>query len=229
MEAKLRVATDELCWLLSRGYASTSSVKLVGDRHDLTARQRLAVSRSACGDDDRMRRRQHRVRSDQLGNEVVWIDGYNVLTSVEAALAGGVILIARDGCYRDMASMHGSYRRVAETIPAIEAIGKVIADWNNVSCRWLLDRPVSNSGRLKTWLSETATRHGWSWELELVKDPDPILRRSDHVVASADSQILDRCSRWVNLAAEVIRTKAPDAWLVDLQQSKTAQSSAREV
>ena len=47
----------------------------------------------------------------------LWIDGYNVLTTVEAALAGGVILVGRDGCYRDMASMHGSYRKVSETRP----------------------------------------------------------------------------------------------------------------
>ena len=38
-----------------------------------------------------------------------------MLTTIEAALAGGVILAARDGAYRDMASMHGSYRKVAET------------------------------------------------------------------------------------------------------------------
>jgi hypothetical protein len=29
---------------------------------------------------------------------------------VEAALAGGVILACRDGAYRDMASIHGTWR-----------------------------------------------------------------------------------------------------------------------
>jgi hypothetical protein len=56
----------------------------------------------------------------------LWIDGYNVLTSIEAALSGGVILRARDGCYRDMASMHGSYRKVEETISAIHILGELI-------------------------------------------------------------------------------------------------------
>jgi len=38
-----------------------------------------------------------------------------------------VILAARDGAYRDMASMHGSYRKVAETLPALELLGRTIA------------------------------------------------------------------------------------------------------
>ena len=39
-------------------------------------------------------------------------------------MGGGIVLLARDGCYRDMASMHGTYRKVAETVPALEAIGR---------------------------------------------------------------------------------------------------------
>ena len=46
----LRTATAEYSWLLTRGYAHESALKLVGDRHDLTARQRVAVMRSACSD-----------------------------------------------------------------------------------------------------------------------------------------------------------------------------------
>ena len=41
----LRTAAVELAWLLMRGYAHESSLKLVGDRHGLESRQRLAVSR----------------------------------------------------------------------------------------------------------------------------------------------------------------------------------------
>ena len=46
----LRAATTDLSWLLSRGYAEPSSLKLVGDCFQLTERQRTAVMRSACSD-----------------------------------------------------------------------------------------------------------------------------------------------------------------------------------
>ena len=91
---RLRGATHDLSWLLSRGYASTSALKLVGDRFSLDARQRKAVARCACSGDASARRKRHEVRITDLANRTLWIDGYNVLTSVEAALSGGVILSA---------------------------------------------------------------------------------------------------------------------------------------
>ena len=43
----LHDAVYELCWLLDRGYARHSAIQLVGDHHQLTLRQRLAISRAA--------------------------------------------------------------------------------------------------------------------------------------------------------------------------------------
>jgi len=214
--SRLRAATGDLSWLLGKGYAPTSAIKLVGDRYTLNARQRQAIARCACGDDQVAARRERRLEAAGLAGRDLWIDGYNVLTSLEAALSGGVILHARDGCYRDMASMHGSYRKVHETTPAIQMLGELLADWGVANCRWLLDEPVSNSGRLKTMLRELAEQRGWSWEVELVPDPDVILAKTDQLVASADSQILDRARRWFNLAREAIDSRVPDAWILDL-------------
>ena len=43
----LRQAVAELSWLLERGYASTSALKLVGDRWSLTERQREFLTEQA--------------------------------------------------------------------------------------------------------------------------------------------------------------------------------------
>jgi hypothetical protein len=212
----LREATSDLCWLLSRGYVNPSALKLVGDRYRLTARQRTGVERSACSDADRARREAHRVDADRLKNRPLWLDGYNVLTTIEAALAGGVILVARDGTYRDMASMHGSYRKVAETRPALELLGRVIEALGPSESRWYLDRPVSNSGRLKKLIEAMAAEAGWTWTVELVPDPDTILAETDQIVATADSVILDSCEAWFNLARQTVTHHVPDADVVDL-------------
>jgi hypothetical protein len=144
------------------------------------------------------------------------LDGFNVLTTVEAALAGGVILSGRDGCYRDMASMHGSYRKVEETRPALVMIGEVLEELGATECCWFLDRPVSNSGRLATIVREIAKEHGWQWHAQLENDVDPVLSESSNVVASADSVILDGCQHWCNLAREVIDRRIPNVNLVTL-------------
>jgi hypothetical protein len=209
-------AVADLSWLLSHGYAINSALKLVGDRLQLGERQRLAVMRSACSDEALAQRRRTQVSWDQLAGQRVDLDGFNVLTSVEAALADGVILCGRDSCYRDMASMHGSYRKVAETQPALVLIGQVLQDAGVAECHWLLDRPVSNSGRLKTIIGQVAAERGWTWQAELATDVDGVLVQSAAIVASADCAVLDRCRRWSNLACEVIRRRVPAARVVPL-------------
>ena len=212
----LRQAAADLAWLLGRGYPHASSLKLVGDRHGLVARQRIAVSRSTCSDEEAARRERHRATAEALSGRPLWLDGYNVLTTVEAALAGGVLLLARDGTLRDMASMHGSYRKVQETLPALELLGRTLARLGVAEAVWLLDRPVSNSGRLKRIMEERAAAALWPWRVELVADPDRVLVEIPHLVATADSAILDRCSGWFNLARETISAGVPGAWVVDL-------------
>src|SRR5439155_27369805 len=101
MHAKLREAAGDYSWLLSRGYAEPSALKIVGDRHSLEARQRMAVQRSSCTDAARMSRLAKCVGPDHLQGQTLLIDGYNVLTTIETALAGGVVLISRDGAMRD--------------------------------------------------------------------------------------------------------------------------------
>ena len=209
-------AVHDLSWLLSHGYASASALKIVGDRYQLDQRQRNAVSRCSCSDAARDARRRSQVDLVDLVGKTLLVDGYNVLTSIEAALAGGVVLSARDGCFRDLASIHGTWRKVQETIPAVELLGTFLQQLQLKNAVWYLDSPVSNSGRLKTILREIAASHGWAWEINLVRDPDRILAESDELIATADSAVLDRCQRWVNLARAVIERMIPQARVIEL-------------
>ncbi|MBN2492005.1 MAG: DUF434 domain-containing protein [Planctomycetes bacterium] len=209
-------AVAHLSWLLGHAYALPSALKLVGDRFQLARRQRIAVQRCACSDAALAARRAREVGPEALARGAVHIDGYNLLTTVEAALAGGVILSGRDGGYRDLASMHGTYRRVEETRPAIAAVGEVLADLGADGVMWYLDRPVSNSGRLKALLLEQGSERGWAWQADLVLNPDRLLSEVEGVVVTADSVILDRCRRWFNLARAVIAARVPHATVLEL-------------
>ncbi|MFO0910105.1 MAG: DUF434 domain-containing protein [Isosphaeraceae bacterium] len=83
--AVLRAATADLSWLLGRGYTTTAALKLVGDRWGLTERQRRAIVRSACPDHALGGRLCRAVDPEEVGGRSIWIDGFNVLTTVEAA------------------------------------------------------------------------------------------------------------------------------------------------
>jgi hypothetical protein len=212
----LRNAVVDLSLLLSRGYTQPSALKVVGDRYNLEARQRMAVMRASCTDQARAHRASKRVNAAALSGERLLIDGYNVLTTVEAALAGGVLLLTRDELLRDVASMHGSFRKVEETLPALKLVGEVIAELRIGPCTWYLDNPVSNSGRLKQMILEVAQENSWNWNVEIVNNPDAVLSQTDQIIATADSVILDECQRWFALADEVVTRRVPDAYVYDL-------------
>ncbi len=212
----LRQATSDLAWLLCRGYALPSSLKLVGDRYGLQERQRTAITRAVCTEHARTGRTQRLLSWGSLRGEEVAIDGFNLLITIEAALGQGLLLQCRDGCLRDLASMHGSYRAVEETLPALELIGQELERVMPRSVLWLLDSPVSNSGRLAQKLRAIATDRGWNWEVEVVFDPDPLLKVSERIVISSDSVILDSPIRWANAARHIVEAQIPDAWQIEL-------------
>jgi hypothetical protein len=216
----LRAATHDLCWLLDHGYASHSAVELVGNRHNLASRQRMAVSRCACSCAAAQHRRQLQLAPAAVRGRELWLDGYNVLTVLESALADGVVLLGRDGCCRDIAGIHRRYRKVNETASVLRMIGTTVSAWGVTCCRWWLDKPVSNSGRLKTFIHEIATAAGWTMPVELVFNPDKVLWESEHVIATSDGVVLDRCRQWVNLTREIIIERIPEARLLDLCPSE---------
>ncbi|MGD2107882.1 MAG: DUF434 domain-containing protein [Phycisphaerae bacterium] len=239
---RLRQAVAEFSWLLSRAYAPDSAVKLVGDHHGLSARQRMAVQRAACSDEALQRRLTKRVLPSAVSSDRLGIDGYNLIITVESALSGALVFIARDGSCRDIASIHGTYRKVDETRPAIDLIIDQVVEVAPHRVDWYLDRPVSNSGRLKARIADAletrrtrepdptaraayllgsepqpAGSPGTVWNIELVDSPDRVLAEYDGVVATTDSAVLDRCNKWVNLAAEVVQAEIPAAWQIDLR------------
>lgn len=208
----LASAAADLSWLLSRGYAEPSSLKLVGDRHRLVERQRTAVLRCAAADAAVAGRRERRLGLDAARGGPVRIDGFNLILTLESALGGGVVLGGRDGCFRDLASVHGTYRKVEETRPALELATRRLAAWGVGPRTWLLDAPVSNSGRLAAMIREIDPEA----RAEVVADPDPLLALPGPPVATADSGVLDRCGPWINLARLLVEAEVPGAFLVDL-------------
>jgi len=218
---RLREAVADFSLLLTKGYADKSALKLVGDRFSLTQRQRLAVMRSSCSDQQRQSRLARCMPVETLAGQPVAIDGYNLLITIEAALSGGLIFRGRDGCFRDLASIHGTYRKVEETVPAVRLIGEFLAEMRIASALWLLDSPVSNSGRLKTLIGQFAYENNWPWEIRLTISPDAELSKMDAIIVSTDSIILDACTRWADLAAAIVTRTLPAARVIDLTLQST--------
>ena len=168
----------------------------------------------ACSDQALNERTQKESHPSEAAKFVLSVDGYNLITTVEAALGAGVVLCCREGCYKDMASMQGSYRRVTETIPALRLIALACRDLEIPVADFYLDAPVSNSGLLARTIRAVADETNCRWRVELIKDPDRRLIESAELAVSADSRVLDGCRRWLNLARYIVDSYVPEAWVL---------------
>lgn len=214
--AELRTAVSELSWLLTRGYTMKAALKLVGDRHSLADRQRLAISRASCSDQSKERRLATVIGSEAVAGEDLIVDGFNLIITIEAALSNGLLILSRDRCVRDLSSVHGSYRAVNETDRAIKLIAEALETLAPKSAEWVLDQPISNSGRLAKRIRDLATERGRPWSVETLFNPDNKIISSGRIVVSSDGPLLDRVERWVNFNQLLIQDHVPQRWLLDL-------------
>jgi hypothetical protein len=215
----LEDAVRDLSWLRTRGYSDASAIKLVGDRYQLRQRQRVAVRRCACADASKRSRAARECSLGEVEGQRLLIDGLNVITTIEVALAGGALFLGRDGCVRDMASFHGSYRLVEETERAVAMLVEVVDSMRPAEAMVYIDRPVSNSGRLAEVVRRVAANEGSKLEAMTADGVDETLQASSAVIATADSRILDACKAWVSLARGVIETHRDELaplWLLEL-------------
>jgi hypothetical protein len=213
MLPRLRAAADEAIWLIGRGYSLDSAISIVGGHHQLAARQRLFLKRAVCSDEQRIARATR--RRETLEGDVVRVDGFNLIITLEVALSGGLVFTAYDGALRDIAGLRGSYRMVEETERAIDLGLHAIAQLGPRRVEILLDAPVSNSGRLRARLDERAA--SMPFECDVTLDPSPDARLAgDANVVSADAVVIDRCASWIALANDIVTRHVPGAFHVAL-------------
>ena len=199
-------ATEDLHYLLSRGYGDQAALKIVGDRFRLVKRQRDALQRIASPQHliDEIRAKE--VTSGHPIPTPVLIDGFNLLILAEVIVSQGFVFECLDGTYRDIASLHGSYRRIAHTGKAVSLIADLLISLGVTEVIWYLDRPVSNSGRLRQLLEELAALHHWPWRVVLRQNVDQVLTEAtDGVVVTSDRVILAGCMRWLNVSGLLVQ------------------------
>ncbi len=184
---------------MGRGYGLHAATQLVGNRYRLNKRQRLAMGRCSASEQQLVRRQEAEARPTALKGQTFYLDGFNQLIVLESLLSGAFVFRGRDGAYRDLAGVHGSYKRVRQTRTALLSVGKALRDLQSGPCCWVLDRPVSNSGRLGAEIQEVAAEQGFDWSVELLNNPDRRLIGATGIVISSDSEVLDQVDRWFNL------------------------------
>ena len=183
-------AASEYLWMLSRGYPQKASLKLVGDKFLLTRDMRQVLYRGISSEN------QAAARSKKIGSiqpgDVVLIDTYNVLFTINNYLLGKPLFISNDGLLRDAGEMRGRISNKPVFNRAIGLFLDILKEWDEASYRLYLDEPVSFSGRLSIELSKDMVQLDIDGEAFTVQSPDYMLKHENSdAICTSDTAIID--------------------------------------
>ncbi|WP_295067094.1 DUF434 domain-containing protein [Ruminococcus sp.] len=212
----LRRAAEEVLFLQNRGYMMTNATRFVGDHYQLSERQRLALARTISPLASIVERKSRQVTD--ISGETIYIDGFNVIIGLEIACSQSMLFKCMDGTVRDLAGLHGTYRLIPQTDEGIKMLIKALSELRVSKAVIYLDKPVSNSGRLKQRIYELAEDIPFELEV-LTEDAVDSILKTKPIIASADAIILDECSKWFNLNRYIVDTYIGSYPYVDIVPS----------
>lgn len=213
---KLYKASEDLVYFLNRGYKIKGASTFIGNHYLLSERQRLALIRGISKNDD-IKTRKYKEVNDFSGTKVIHIDGFNTIITLEVALSNSLIIKAMDETIRDLAGLRGTYSVIDKTEIAIKLIGDFLLEHKIERTVFYLDKPVSNSGRLKMKILEIFKDTELEVEVLNIENVDSILKSKENVVTS-DAIILDNCINWINLNKYIIEKNILNPNFIDFSR-----------
>ncbi|MCI7611154.1 MAG: DUF434 domain-containing protein [Enterocloster clostridioformis] len=211
---KLCQAQKDLLYLIERGYPMKNASVFTGNHYLLSERQRLALVRATSSRQAAALRGNREVIGPVPGKEV-HIDGFNIIITLEIALSGSTLLKCMDGTIRDLAGLRGTYRIIGKTHEAIRLLLCRLKELETERAVFYLDSPVSNSGKLRALILDTAREEAIDCQVHLVPNADAVLKETEHVITS-DAIILDHCKSWLNPLPGLLSSSLPGLRFVDL-------------
>ena len=215
--SKLKLAVEDMQYMLSREYPEKAASDLVGNRYRLKPRQIQALRGASASIQQLDNRQLKHVDISDLKDKTVYLDGFNVLILLESLLSEAYVFEGLDGCIRDLSGVHGTYKRVNQTLRAVELVASFYRKNQIHQLVWIFDKPVSNSGRIKQIVLEFAEEHHLNWEADLQYNPDKFLAESSAIVISSDAWILDHCKEWFNLIGYLITEESLPVNLIKMK------------
>ncbi|MEA3460946.1 MAG: DUF434 domain-containing protein [Bacteroidota bacterium] len=184
-------AAEEYFWILSKGYPQAAALKLVGDKFMLPRDMRQILYRGVVPDEQALSRRG-KIGTIKKGN-LVLIDTYNVLFTVNNYLLGKPLFISNDGLLRDAGEMRGRIINKAQFSRSVSLMLEVLQMWPGATYIHYLDEPVSHSGRLSIELCKDMVQMGIEGDAHTVRSPDDLLKKEkSDAICTSDGAIIDQ-------------------------------------
>lgn len=198
-------ATKDLRYLLSRGYNRGGAVRFVGDKYGIASKERHVLMRAIYDEAEAENRGKKITKVDNIRGEIVSIDGYNLLITVESMLANKLLIECDDHVTRDISAVFGKYKITARTARALQMILKNLKEHEPKEVHFFYDKQVSKSGELAYLTRRMIEEFKLEGTATTAARTDTATLRSGGVVVSSDSVVIQKGKRIVDLAGELAR------------------------
>ncbi len=198
LQIHLEDASYDLKFLLNRGYKKKLALNLVANKYLLNKKGRNYLVRKVFSDHKSIERSNKIVDIDSIANKTIFIDGYNVLISVETICNHdyGSLVMCDDGILRDFKAVFGKYKINPTTENALNKILSVLNRHNPAHIYFFYDSPVSKSGELARMTNSIIAIHridgsavtNKNVDFEVVKQS----KRYDGIIATSDGPVIDK-------------------------------------
>ena len=207
---KLQEAAYDLRFLLNRSYRKKGALQFVANKYLLNKDERNYLARSVCSDLISKERQEKIIDISKIEGQVLLVDGYNVLITVESLYNEDYdsIVLCDDGIIRDLNAVFGKYKLTNVTEMALNKILALISSYGPSCTCFFFDSPVSFSGKLATITKKIMEEYNVHGNVCLLKMVDTkIIRLSNLkncIVATGDSVIIDKVDRVVDIPRYIL-------------------------
>jgi hypothetical protein len=213
MDSRLEEASRDFRYLLNQGYPRKGALKFVGDHYLLEGISRNYLYRTVFSKEQAENRKMKLVLLADIKDNIVFIDGYNVLITLESICSGenGQIVKGDDGVIRDIKAVFGKYRGNEMTKGVLNALISLLKLYHPLAVLVFYDRQVSLSGELAKLTREIMAMHGVKGTAETSENVDfqlvHLSRDVEGIVATSDGVIMDKVDKIIDIPSYVSRTK----------------------
>lgn len=210
---KIDEAAYDLRFLLNRKYRKKNALQFVSNKYLLNKKERNFLARSVFSRVKSAQRKDKLANIEEIQDNLLILDGYNVLITVESILSGNFesIILCDDGVIRDLNAVFGKYKFSKFTEDALSHIFSLISKFNPLKIIFFLDSPVSFSGKLAMLIENIMNDMGVSGEVKLSKNVDmeikTLAKQKEGIVATGDSIIIDKVDKFIDIPSYILKNK----------------------
>ena len=209
---KLHNASNDLRFLLNKGYKKVMSIEFVANHYLLNKKERNFLNRTVFSQNKSQSRKSKLIPLCKIKENTLLIDGYNVLITMESICSDDEsIIIGDDGVIRDVNAVFGKYKFKDNTENALNSIMSLIRVYQPGNVKFFYDNPVSHSGKLAKLTKQIMENHEIKGNAETAVNVDYQLVQLSHqtkgIVATSDGIIMDKVDHILDIPCYIYKIK----------------------